>query len=186
MPALKTILTTGRFAMILSVTGAVSIGLASCSYLPASTPSEEPLPRGSSGGSLISGDGKSGVNLSDLFNGSSTGGGALPVNALLWRASLDTVSVLPLSSVDTFGGTIITEWYAHPDMPSQRIKLNIFIVDQELRADSVRVQAHVQERPEGAVDWTDLGRDDDLAVRLEDLILTRAREIRASSVSQSN
>ena len=56
---------------------------------------------------------------------------------------------MPLDSVDTFGGTIITEWYAHPDDPTKRIKIAIFILDQELRADAVKVQTYLQQRPEG-------------------------------------
>lgn len=163
-------------------------GLASCSGLPETTPVEDTVDRNFGSGSLITGkDGESGINLTKLLNPEDTGqSGGLQVNALLWRASLDTVSVLPLASVDTFGGTIITEWYAHPEENTKRIKLAIFVIDQELRADSIKVQVYLQERPEGMFDWSDLGRDDAFATRIEDLILTRAREIRALSITESN
>lgn len=164
------------------------LSLASCSGFPEATPAEDTVDRNFGTGSLITGNSdERGVNLTKLLNPEDTGqGGGLQVNALLWRASLDTVSVLPLASVDTFGGTIITDWYAHPEEDTKRIKLAIFVIDQELRADSIKVQVYLQERPEGMFDWSDLGRDDSFATRIEDLILTRAREIRALSITESN
>lgn len=161
--------------------------LAACSSLPESKPVETPKDRNFGSGSLISGSDESGINLSKILNPEAPAGSSgLPVNALLWRASLDTLAVLPLASIDTFGGSIITEWYSHPEDQTKRIKVTIFVLDQELRADSIKVYVYVQDRPEGMFEWSDAGRDDALSVRLEDLILTRAREIRASSLTESN
>ena len=128
---------------------------------------------------------RGGIKLNNLF-GPRQGAAGMPVNALLWRASLDTLSVIPLASVDTFGGTIISEWYANPGDPSRRIKVSVFVLDQELRSDGVRAEVYVQERAAGASEWSDSGRDKELAVRLEELILTRAREIRSSGVRETN
>ena len=125
------------------------------------------------------------IRLNNFFGGQQQPGG-LPVNALLWRASLDTLSVIPLASADTFGGTIISDWYTHPEIPTRRIKVSVFVLDQELRSDGVRAEVYVQERAPSASDWTDAGRDKDLALRLEELILTRAREIRSSGISETN
>ena len=163
--------------------------LSSCSGLPQGTEAKEQKSAGDDKdryGSVIGGYDSSGLNISNLLDPSGGGSGSLPINAILWRASLDTVSVLPLDSVDTFGGTIITEWYAHPEDPTKRIKLAIFVVDPELRSDAIRVQVYLQERPQGLFEWQDIGRDADLATRVEDLILTRAREIRAASIAESN
>jgi hypothetical protein len=171
-----------RFLLI-----ALIFSLSACSGFSQTGEADPQQDRDSRGGSLINNDGSRGFNLSRILNPTGDSGAkGLPVNALLWRASLDTVSVMPLASVDSFGGSIITDWYAHPDDASKRIKLSVFVIDQELRADSIKVYVYVQERPEGLFDWSDLGRDDALAVRLEDLILTRAREIRASSIAESN
>ena len=93
---------------------------------------------------------------------------------------------MPLASVDTFGGTIITEWYRHPDDETKQIKIAIFILDQELRSDAIRAEVYVRERPDGMFEWADAGRDEKLARRLEDLILTRAREIRSTGISETN
>jgi len=107
----------------------------------------------------------------------------LPVNALLWRAALDVASFVPLDDVDTFGGSIVTEWHQSAGNPDQRLKLTIFVLGVELRSDAVKVQTYTQKKLGN--DWVDSGRDEALARKLEDLILTRARELRAASVSET-
>lgn len=99
------------------------------------------------------------------------------VNGFLWRASLDTLSFLPLSSADPFGGVIITDWYAPPESPSERFKVTVYILGRELRADGVRVAVFRQKR-EGANEWQDATTGDNTSTSLEDAILTRARELR--------
>ena len=99
--------------------------------------------------------------------------GGLPVNALLWRAALDIASFVPLDDVDTYGGSIVTEWYVPKDQPNRRLKLAVFVIGLELRSDAIQVRAYVQNRDGTA--WTNAGRDSALGRRLEDLILTRAR-----------
>jgi len=108
---------------------------------------------------------------------------SIPVNALLWRAALDIASFVPIDDVDTFGGSIVTEWYQSPNRPDQRLKLTFFVLGLELRSDAVKVQTYIQKKVGN--DWVDSGRDEALARKLEDLILTRARELRAVSVSET-
>src|SRR5690606_28650480 len=62
------------------------------------------------------------------------------VNSYLWRASLDTVAFMPLASADPFGGVILTDWYAPPETPDERFKVNVFILDKQLRSDGVQVK----------------------------------------------
>ena len=97
----------------------------------------------------------------------------MPVNAIAWRAALDIASLVPLADVDTFGGTIVTEWYSLADRPDERIKLTIFVVGRELRSDSISVRVHVQQRM--ADGWGEAVRDEALARQIEELILARAR-----------
>jgi hypothetical protein len=133
-------------------------------------------------GSFITGKNKSGVSLSDITDMSNTQSAGIPINALLWRASLDITSILPIDDIDVFSGTLITDWYSLPSQPSEQIKLAVFVLDKELRSDAIRVVVYVQSRQEDI--WQDAGIDPELAIRLENLILTRARELRASSVTQ--
>lgn len=133
-------------------------------------------------GSIFTGRAERGIAIADLFDpGVGGAGGGLPVNAILWRAALDTVSVVPIDDIDTFGGTILSEWYPHPDQSDQRIKVAAFVLDRELRSDAIRVNVYLQSQQGG--EWVDAGQDPELANRLEDLILTRAREIRAAATA---
>ena len=66
------------------------------------------------------------------------------VNSYLWRASLDTISFMPLVQTDSNGGVIVTDWYANPGSPNERMKLTVSILDQDLRADALRVAASRQ------------------------------------------
>jgi hypothetical protein len=105
-----------------------------------------------------------------------TGGGGVAVNAFLWRASLDTLSFMPLSSADPFGGVIITDWYAPPDSRDERFKITIYILDRALRSDGIRANVFRQQRSDGQ--WVDVAVEPKLGKDLEDAILTRARQIR--------
>ena len=128
--------------------------------------------------------GKSGgINILDLGQ-ENTGSGSMPVNALLWRAALDIASFVPLDDIDTFGGSIVTEWYVPEDQTNRRLKLAVFVVGLELRSDAIQVRAYVQNRDGDG--WTNAGRDAELGRKLEDLILTRARELRAATVIETS
>lgn len=113
--------------------------------------------------------------------GQGKGGGGIGVNAFLWRASLDTVAFLPLMSADPFGGVIITDWYSPPETPSERLKLTIYILDTALRADGLRVAVFLQ-HDHGNGLWKDAASSEGVAAKLENVILTRARELRIASV----
>ncbi|HXQ53545.1 MAG TPA: DUF3576 domain-containing protein [Stellaceae bacterium] len=110
------------------------------------------------------------------------GGTGVGVNSYLWRATLDTVSFMPLSSADPFGGVIITDWYSPPDQAGERFKVNIFILGRELRADGVRASVFRQKRDAGG-QWTDAAVDQATGTDLENAILTRARQMRLSTTA---
>ncbi len=119
-----------------------------------------------------------------LFGGDSNegpgGSGGIGVNSFLWRASLDTVSFVPLASADPFGGVIITEWYSDPATPTERFKLTVYILDKRLRADGLKVAVFRQQR-EGD-EWRDAGASAGTSVQLENAILMRARELRVNTL----
>jgi len=109
-----------------------------------------------------------------------TGGGALGVNSYLWRASLDTISFMPVNSADPFGGVIITDWHTPMEAPSERFKLNVYILGRSLRADGVRVAVFRQvQDPRGS--WKDAGVPNETGTKIEDAILIRARQLRNQS-----
>jgi hypothetical protein len=107
----------------------------------------------------------------------------MPVNALLWRAALDVASFVPIADVDTFGGSILTEWYVPKDQKNRRLKLAVFVIGRELRSDAIKVRAYVETREDET--WESTSRDEKLSRQIEDLILTRAREMRAAMISET-
>lgn len=107
-------------------------------------------------------------------------GQGIGVNSFLWRASLDTLGFMPVATADPFGGTIITDWYQLPESPSERYKLNVFILDRALRADGVKVSVFKQAR-DNMGQWVDVRVDPKMATDLENTILTRARQLRIVS-----
>src|SRR5215218_9711803 len=108
-----------------------------------------------------------------------TSGTGVAVNAYLWRASLDTINFIPLVSADPFGGVIITDWYTPAEAPTERMKVQITILDRELRADGVRVSVFKQQQAArtGAT-WVDSQVDPRTNTEIENAILTRARQLR--------
>ncbi len=108
------------------------------------------------------------------------GGGGIGVNALLWRASLDTINFMPVTSADPFGGVIITDWFAPAETPNERFKMNIYILGRELRADGIKA-AVFRQRRDATGNWADAAVEARTSTDVENAILTRARQIRQSA-----
>ena len=106
---------------------------------------------------------------------------AIGVNTYLWRAAIDTLSFAPLVQADSNGGVIVTDWYANPNTPGERVKITVSILDQELRADALRVAASRQVSQAGS--WVDAPVSAATVQKLEDIILTRARDIRRATIA---
>ncbi|MDR2856328.1 MAG: DUF3576 domain-containing protein [Novosphingobium sp.] len=102
------------------------------------------------------------------------------VNSYLWRASLDALSFMPLVQTDSNGGVIVTDWYANPDNPGERVKVSVTILDQDLRADALRVAASRQVAQNG--NWVDAPVQAATVQKLEDIILTKARDLRRGAI----
>ncbi|WP_369412761.1 DUF3576 domain-containing protein [Neoroseomonas alba] len=119
---------------------------------------------------------------SDSSDGGSGGGGAgLGVNAYLWRATLDTLSFMPLASADPFGGVIITDWYSPPGTSTERFKATAYVMGRQLRSDGVRISVFRQVRQGN--NWTDALVTPATSAELEDRVLARARELRSQSTA---
>ena len=106
---------------------------------------------------------------------------ALGVNSYLWRATLDTLAFMPLTSADPYGGVIITDWYSNPEQPSERFKATVYILDTRLRADGLNVTVFKQVRDQTGA-WTDAPVAGQTETDIENSILTRARQLRLSNI----
>ncbi len=178
-----------RAARVFAVIGIAALALAGCAQrsgleydVPAGTKAEHRGEIITQGASVFGGD-----NGLSLFGGDQkkggAGGAAIPVNSYLWRATLDTLSFMPLASADPFGGVIITDWYSPPETKNERFKLTVYILSRQLRADGIRVAVFRQVQDDGG-NWADSKVNKNTAADLENAILTRARELRIASAAQ--
>jgi hypothetical protein len=166
------------FVPAVMLMGAAS-GLSGCGSSPTQTPVFDPqtsnlpgaLSQNSGSGTLFTFGGNKG-------SGGQTGTG-IQVNAYLWRASLDTLSFMPLVSADPFGGVIITDWYVPPGTPNERFKANAYILSQTMSANAVQVSVFHQVQENGQ--WVDAQVDPATASGLEDRILSRAADLKAEA-----
>lgn len=123
------------------------------------------------------GSGNSDARRSDLAASQVT---SIGVNSYLWRASLETLSFMPLMQADSSGGVIVTDWYANPNKPGERVKVSVAILDQDLRADALRIVAS-REILQGSA-WVSAPVQAATVQKLEDIILTKARDLRRSAI----
>ena len=168
------------FALVV-MTGTAAFGLAACSSskeaeLPTpqvDAPLPRPEPNRPSDAKPDTGGGMFG-----MFGGGDTHG--VGVNEYLWRATLDTLHFMPMESADPFAGVIKTNWYTAAQSPTQRLKVTVFILDTRLRTDALRVSVF-QQTKDSAGNWADSSVDPDTSTKIENLILTRARELKLAA-----
>ena len=158
--------------------------LPSCSLLPkgdadTSYPKTDKDQRNDRRGKITGDEGMTVGGASDKEK--EAGKNPLGVNSFLWRATLDTLSFLPISAADPFGGTVLTDWYEDPDAPGERYKVNVLILDRQLRADSLKISTFRQKKEKNG-QWSDAPTDAKLGRKLEDTVLTRARELRVKQL----
>lgn len=170
----KSALVLAALGVCLSFSACASLGSKNKDGAPASAYSTAP-------------EEESKIDLGSLFGGgkkasksSNAEQAGIGVNAYLWRASLDTISFMPLTSADPWGGVIITDWYANPQTPDEHFKVTIFILDSRLRADALNVA--VQKEVRSGDRWVTADVSQQTQLDIENAILSRARELRLSDV----
>lgn len=151
-------------AVTLGLTVACAFGLSGCEFV------RQDLAK------TFGGDEKNSVRRNDIAASQVT---TIGVNSYLWRAALDTLSFAPLAQVDSNGGVIVTDWYANPSAPNDRVKVTVTILDRDLRADALRVAASRQVLQNGQ--WVEAPVAAATVQKLEEVILTKARDLRRSA-----
>ncbi len=109
---------------------------------------------------------------------------SIGVNAYLWRATLDTLSFMPMATVDHESGTILTDWKVNPDDTTERSKVDVFIVGKELRADALRISVHRESLQNG--NWVAIEPRAQAASQINTAILVQARLLRRDNAPPTN
>ena len=155
-----------RRAAILALTIVGAIGLSACDFVREDI--NRTLGRGT----------ESRVREADLAASQVT---TIGVNSYLWRAALETLSFAPMAQVDSNGGVLVTDWYTNPNSPNERVKVTATILDRDLRADALRIAASRQVLQGGQ--WLDAPVAAATVQKLEEIILTRARDLRRNAIA---
>ncbi|HEX8261340.1 MAG TPA: DUF3576 domain-containing protein [Allosphingosinicella sp.] len=155
-----------RRAAILALTAAGVFGLSACDFI------REDINKSLGGGS------PNRVREADLAASQVT---TIGVNSYLWRAALETLSFAPMAQVDSNGGVMVTDWYTNPSSPNERVKVTATILDRDLRADALRIAASRQVLQGGQ--WIDAPVAAATVQKLEEIILTRARDLRRNAIA---
>ena len=174
---LKSALNLGQNSGLIAIFVLIPM-LVACGGSNVSAPETNPMPHDTlKGPGLFSGE--SG-DILDAFRpeDGSTGGASIGVNGYLWRATLDTISFMPITQADSAGCIIVTDWYGNPNSTAERYRMNVFIRGRVLRADAIDVQVFKQKKKAG--EWTDVPVSSATATSLEDTILTKARSLRVA------
>jgi len=176
-------------ALICTLLGACAGSQADYDSYPGSAPGDQRV--GTKGRAATTADikeqgtlfGSDGLNFLGGDDTKQQGGGTgIGVNSFLWRASLDTLSFMPLNSADPFGGVIITDWYSPSETPNERFKITGYILGTALRSDAIKVAVFRQVRV-GTDQWADAVVEPSTVTAMEDSILTRARQLRIDSAT---
>ena len=115
--------------------------------------------------------------LRDMVLGDESESLATTVDSLTFNVILDKLSFMPLASVDSASGIVITDWYAVEEN-ELRIKINVRLLDDELTENSISVQMFTQ-RFDGTK-WTDQGLDSEKAKKIKESILSEARSLKTA------
>ena len=158
----------------------LSLFLSNCSRF--SDQIENPINKKKPTPGLFTKDVTKGLSLSELLSNKNQNSSYINVNAFLWRASLNIISIAPLISADALGGTIISDWYINKNNQKQRLKITAFILSQELRSDGIKVNVHIQNFKNNI--WSETYKDNDLANKIEENILNEARNLRINSLNK--
>ena len=152
---------------------------------PFNTASNKDLALSDAKNRLRSGGGVLGKKANFSFLGENDGNSGqtttigMPINAYLWKASIETINFMPLSSTDPFAGTIITEWYTTEINMAERCKLNIFINGKDLKTENLKVSSFCQSLKNNQ--WVNMPSNNDDNTKLENVILNKAKKLKLTS-----
>jgi hypothetical protein len=73
------------------------------------------------------------------------GGGSFEFSSSnpMWRASLEILDFIPMTTVDYSGGMIISDWYTGEEVSNNEfIKISVRFLSNEIRSDSLKIIVH--------------------------------------------
>ena len=116
-----------------------------------------------------------GFKLNNAFKSGSKGGVfEFASSNELWRASLDVIDFMPLSSVNYSGGIIITDWYSNEQSQNESIKITIRFLTNEIRSDALNIKVFTRKCKDSLINCKYVESNKSLVAELKKEILKRA------------
>ena len=103
----------------------------------------------------------------------------------LWRASLDIIEFMPLSSVNYSGGIIITDWYSESSTPNESIKISIRFLTNEIRSDALNIKIFNRTCADTLLNCKFTEVEGNLVAELKKEILKKAAEYKITKQKES-
>ena len=130
-------------------------------------------------------DGK-GFRLKDTFKNKGSGVFEFASSNGLWKASLDVIDFMPLSSVNYSGGIIVTDWYSENSSPNESIKISIRFLTNEIRSDALDVKIFNRKCTVSLIDCKFSESSGDLSNEIKREILKKAAIYKAQVDDKKN
>ena len=128
-----------------------------------------------------------GFKLNDAFKRGSTGGVfEFASSNELWRASLDVIDFMPLSSVNYSGGIIITDWYSNEQSQNESIKISIRFLTNEIRSDALNIKVFTRKCTDSLFNCKYVDTNKSLVAELKKEILKRAAKFKLEDKENKN
>ena len=103
----------------------------------------------------------------------------------LWRASLDVIDFMPLSSVNYSGGIIITDWYSEKNSPNESIKISIRFLTNEIRSDALDIKIFSRKCIDASLNCNVSNLDGNLSTEIKKEILKKAASYKQRKLEES-
>ena len=128
-----------------------------------------------------------GFRLNNVLNSAQKGGVfEFASSNELWRASLDVIDFMPLSSVNYSGGIIITDWYSNEQSQNKSIKITIRFLTNEIRSDALNIKVFTRKCKESLINCKYIESNKPLVAELKKEILKRATKFQLEDKEKKN
>jgi len=103
----------------------------------------------------------------------------------LWRATLDTLDFMPLTSANYSGGIVITDWYSENNSPNESVKISVRFLTNEIRSDALDINVYLKKCSEGSSNCSISKNNNDLVADLNLSILKKATKYQKEIIDKN-
>ena len=103
----------------------------------------------------------------------------------LWRATLDTLDFMPLSSANYSGGIVITDWYSENNSPNESVKISVRFLTNEIRSDALDINVYLKKCSDNSLNCSISKNNNDLVADLNLSILKKATKYQKEIIDKN-